>query len=211
MKEQQAKDRLLLALLPDVAFDGWSLTALRSGARCLGMPEAEAASMFHGRATEMVDWFAYWADRRMLAELPAALKEGMRTRERVAEAVMTRLTALARHREAERRALAVLAMPQNSLLALRILFRTVDTIWYAAGDTATDFNYYTKRALLAAAYAATVLYWLEDSSPGHRDTRAFLDRRLADIMAIPQTTQRLRQVMDRLPNPFRALQAMERR
>ena len=211
MDQQQAKDRLLLAMLPDVVFDGWSLTALRAGARALGMPESEALGCFQGRAAPMVEWFADWADRRMLVEYPDRVTEGMRTQGRVVAAVMARFTVLGPHREAERRALAVLAMPQNGLLALRILYRTVDVIWYAVGDTATDFNFYSKRALLAAAYAATVLYWLEDNSPGYADTRAFLERRLGEIMSIPQTATRMREVLDRLPNPFRGFQALERR
>jgi len=211
MEEQQAKDRLLQALLPDVAFDGWSLTALRSGARSLGMSEPEARAVFSGNAARMVDWFAHWADRRMLVELPSHIKEGMRTQARIKAAVMARLEVLESHREAERRALAVLALPPNGLLALKILYRTVDSIWYAVGDTATDFNFYSKRALLAAVYAATVLYWLDDTSPGHADTAAFLERRLADVMAIPQTKSRLREFADRLPNPIRAFQALQRR
>ena len=90
-------------------------------------------------------------------------------------------------------------------LALRLLYETADGIWYAAGDGATDFSFYTKRVTLAAIYAATVLFWLEDRSPGFADTRDFIERRLVEIARIGQARRRLEAAADRLPNPLRLL------
>ena len=98
-----------------------------------------------------------------------------------------------------------LPLPKNAPLALRLVYETIDGIWYAAGDSATDFSFYTKRATLAGIYAATLLYWLEDRSPGFADTRAFLDRRLAEVARIGQARHRLQTGLDRLPNPLRLL------
>ena len=95
------------------------------------------------------------------------------------------------------------ALPHNAPLAATTLWRTVDAIWYAAGDTATDFNYYTKRGLLAGVYSATVLYWLEDKSEGQAATWEFLDRRIADVMRVPQILGSLRERLSGLPNPFK--------
>ena len=94
-------------------------------------------------------------------------------------------------------------MPFNAPLAAQCLYRTVDAIWYAAGDQATDFNYYTKRALLAGVYAATVLYWLDDASDEHERTWAFLDRRVTDAMRLPKVLEKLSRPLENLPNPFR--------
>jgi ubiquinone biosynthesis protein COQ9 len=135
----------------------------------------------------------------------------MKVRERIAAGVRARLAVLAPHREAARRALAVLAQPQNAALGLKLVYRTVDAIWYAAGDTATDYNFYTKRALLAAVYGATMLYWLEDRSPDGAETEAFLARRLGEAMALPKVAARLRAAADNLPNPLRFLRAAQRR
>jgi ubiquinone biosynthesis protein COQ9 len=85
-------------------------------------------------------------------------------------------------REAVRRALAILAMPQNVPLALRIGWRTADLMWRIAGDTSTDFNHYTKRMTLGAVYGSTLLVWLDDQSDGWTETAAFLDRRIDDVM-----------------------------
>jgi ubiquinone biosynthesis protein COQ9 len=196
---------LIEAILPDVPFDGWSRPALRAAARRLGLPPEEALALFPGGAADLVAGFSRWADRRMLdrfAELPL---DGLRTAQRIALAIGVRLDLLEPWREAVRRALAVLALPQNAPLAARLLYETIDAIWYAAGDEATDFSFYTKRATLAAITAATLLYWLDDRSPGAADTRAFLERRLAGAARFGAARQRFAEAALRLPNPLRLL------
>ena len=211
MKSPLAEDQraaLIEAMLPNVPFDGWSRLALRSAARRAGLSVGEALALFPNGAAELVACFSRWVDLRMLDRLEATNLEPMRISERVALAIATRLEILAPWREAVRRALAVLALPQHAPLGLRLLYQTVDAIWYAAGDRATDFSFYTKRSTLAAIYAATLLYWLGDSSPDFADTRAFLDRRLAGAASIGKARKRFETAIERLPNPLRLLRLL---
>jgi ubiquinone biosynthesis protein COQ9 len=210
MAESDRRDALIEAVLPDVPFDGWSHGALAAAAKRIAVGEAEAAALFPGGPRDAVAAFSRWADRQMLAALAPESLAAMKVRERVAAAVRGRLAVLGPHREAVRRALALLALPQNTPLGVRLLYETVDAIWYAAGDTATDFNFYTKRGLLAGVYAATTLYWLDDRSPALEQTQAFLDRRLADVMAIPRLGARLRKRLEALPDPFRLMRVARR-
>jgi len=207
----EMKDRLLLAALPNVAFDGWSVAALRAASRSLGISEAEAHALFPGGGTELVTAFSHWADREMLAGIAGLDLPALKVRERIAAALRARLAALEPHREAARRAMTFLALPHHLPLGMRLLYDTVDAAWYAAGDTATDFNFYTKRGLLAAVYGATMLYWLDDRSVGGADTEAFLERRIADALALPRVAGRFREAFDRLPNPARFFRAAQRR
>jgi len=196
---------LIAAMLPNVAFDGWSRPALRAAARRVGMPADEALALFPNGTAELVACFSRWADARMLDRLEAMVPEPLRISDRVALAIATRLEIIAPWREAVRRALSVLALPRHAPLGLRLLYETVDGIWYAAGDRATDFSFYTKRVTLAVIYAATLLYWLEDSSPDFSDTRAFLARRLSEVAAILKARHRFETAVERLPNPVRLL------
>ena len=202
---EREREALVEAMLPDVAFDGWSRPALRAAARRIGIPAAEALALFPNGAASLVACFSRWADRRMLDQLGTLPLDQPRVAERIARAIITRLEVIAPWREAVRRALSVLVLPQHTPLGLRLLYETVDAAWYGAGDSATDFSFYTKRVTLAAIYAATLLYWLEDSSPDFADTRAFLDRRLAAVAVIGRARQRLETAVERLPNPVRLL------
>ncbi len=203
MDPEKAKEKILLAALPHVPFDGWSGRTLRLAAVEAGLEPGAALTAFPGGPRDLVRYFDAYFDRRMMERLERRDLSRLRIRDRIATAVRTRLELLAGHREAVRRALAFLALPQNGPLALACLYRTVDAMWYAAGDTATDFNFYTKRVLLAGVYGSTVLYWLNDKSDGHRDTWSFLDRRISDVMQIQKLRGRLSGALEGLPNPFR--------
>ena len=205
---ESQREALLEAMLPDVAFDGWSRAAVRGAARRLGMPAGEALALFPGGAGDLVAGFSRWADRRMLDRLEALPLDGLRVPERVALAIGARLEIIEPWREAVRRALAVLVLPQHVPLALRLTYETIDAIWYAAGDNATDFSFYTKRATLAAIYLAAMLFWLDDRSEGFVDTRAFIERRLAGVARLGRVRRDLDTLAAGLPNPFRLLRPL---
>jgi ubiquinone biosynthesis protein COQ9 len=201
-KHEEARRRLLEATLAHVSFDGWSHTALAAGARDLGLETTLVADLFPGGPAEAVELFSREADRAMVDGLAGMDLAVLRVRERIAAGVRLRLEQLAPRREAVRRGLSFLALPANAALAARCLGRTVDEIWHAAGDRSTDFNFYTKRGLLAAVHGATLLYWLEDKSEGSAETWAFLDRRIAEVLQVPRLLGRLGELAKKLPDPF---------
>ena len=181
---EKVREKLLLAALPHVAFDGWSDRALRAGAEDAGLSPAEALNAFPAGPSEALALFSAWADREMLARLEKLDLGTMKVREKVAAGVRLRLEVLAPHKEAVRRGLAVLTLPTNGGQGLKGLHRTVDAIWLMAGDRATDYNYYTKRLLLAGVLSSTTLFWLNDRSEDHAATWAFLERRIDEVLKI---------------------------
>ncbi len=201
------RDRILDATLPNVLFDGWSRKGLVMGAEMAGLQEGDVDLVFPRGARDAIAHWLYRADREMSAALEAADLDKMKIRAKVAFGVRTRLEQVAPHKEAVRRALGLLALPGNAALGTRALYRTVDAIWYACGDRSTDFNFYSKRGLLAAVYSSTLLYWLDDESDGHEATWAFLDRRVENVMQIPQIKARLGDLGRKLPNPLRFMRA----
>lgn len=198
------KRALLEAMLVHVPFDGWSSKALALAAKDCGFDAGLVSRAFPEGAVAALDFWVTETDGAMLRALESRDLAAMKVRDRIRTAILTRLEMVAPHREAVRRALNLEALPQHAPRALRQLYRTVDAIWYAAGDTATDFNFYTKRLLLAGVYSATLLRWLDDKSEGFTATAAFLDRRLADVMRIEKAKGKLRQLASRLsPRGFR--------
>ncbi len=204
-------DRQIEAALPHVVFDGWSRIALDAAAQDIGLTPSDVDRLCPGGPKDAVSAYIAWTDRRMIDALAGMDLSRMKVRERIILAVRTRLELVELEKEAIRRAMSAIAMPGAIDIGPKSLYRTVDAIWRAAGDTSTDFNFYTKRGLLAAVYSATLLYWLDDRSPGHEATWSFLDRRIADVMRIPKITGRLTGGLERFRAPaMRALDAFGR-
>lgn len=187
---EDIRDRLLQATLPHVSFDGWGARALAAGAGDAGIDPAVAQNAFPGGGAELIGFFSAGIDRRMLESLGKQDLAAMKVRDRIALAVRTRLELLIPHREAVCRGVSFLALPLNAPVGLKCLYRTVDAIWYAAGDTATDYNFYSKRLLLSGVYSTTLLFWLNDSSEAFAATWAFLDRRIAEVLKVGGTLGR---------------------
>lgn len=193
------RDVAILGMLPHVPFDGWTKRALRAGVLDAGLPADEADLLFPLGSVDMIETFCDLADRRM-EEAAESLAE-TKLSARVRAVIALRLEQNRPYKEAVRRGLAVLALPQNARAAAGCTARTVDAIWHAAGDRSADFSWYTKRAILAAVYSMTVLYWLRDTSEDDVDTLAFLDRRLAGVGRIGRLRGRAEGLIARLPRP----------
>ncbi len=192
----ELRPRLVAAMIPHVAFDGWSGLSVAAGAADAGIDPDVAALVFPGGAIEMAVAYTALANDRMAAALAGA--PPMKIRDRITRAVRLRLEQAEGERETVRRTVTVFAL--HPAVSARTTWSTADAIWRACGDTATDFNHYTKRATLGTVYAATLLYWLGDDSDGRADTWAFLDRRIAGIMAFETAKGRATGLTGRLPD-----------
>ncbi len=168
------KTKFLLTALPDVPFDGWSAALLQRTAKKLKLNETQVAYAFPYGAKDLIAYFSVW----VLAETRKKLKRenlaALRVRDRIALGVKTRLEILTPYKQAH-----VFLKPKQ-------LWQAADSLWWAAGDTSTDYNHYTKRILLSGVLAATTLYWLNDRSKDHRQTWDFLERRIDNVMKIGQ-------------------------
>lgn len=179
---EQLRLRLALAVGENAVFDGWSTAAVDTAADQLGIEQAQARLAMPKTQAGLIDVYIAGVDQALEAALTRERLAGLKIREKIRQLVWQRLEIMGPAREAVRRALAILAMPQNLPLALRASWRTVDGMWRLAGDTSTDYNYYTKRMTLGAVYSSTLLTWLNDESDGWTETAAFLDRRIDDVM-----------------------------
>ena len=179
-------DELRIALAPDIAasaiFDGWNETALMNAAEMAGADPDVAKLAFKGGAMEMIEAWITSVDQAMEKEWPAERLAELKIRERIRTLVAFRLEAVADVAEAVRRAMTIMAMPQNAAKAFRLGWRSADIMWRLSGDTATDYNHYTKRAILAGIYSATLAVFVNDDSEGKAKTYEFLDRRIEGVM-----------------------------
>jgi ubiquinone biosynthesis protein COQ9 len=179
---ERLRRQLALAVGENAVFDGWSREAVDSAAQQLGIDPLQARLAMPKTPSGMIDAYIQEVDRALEAWFTPKRVKGMKIRDRIRALVWHRIEIMGPAREAVRRAMAILAMPQNAPLAFRISWRTADLMWRIAGDSSTDFNHYTKRLTLGAVYGSTLLVWLDDQSEGWTETAAFLDRRIDNVM-----------------------------
>lgn len=180
---------LLEAILPHVPFEGWSEAAFVAAVSDLGA-DLGAARLICPRGGLDLAALAHRLGDEALVDV--SLPDGLRYSEKVGEYVWLRLLA-AGDREAVRAASAVFALPQNAVEGARLIWGTADAIWNVLGDTSEDANWYSKRAILSGVYGASVLYWLGDESAGAADTRAFIERRIGDVMQFERLKGKVRE------------------
>jgi len=182
------------------AFDGWTPAAVDSAASEAGIDPGIARLAFPGGAIDMIDaWFAS-IDARMADALPVEKLAAMKVRARIRALITTRLDIVRPDREALRRALSILSMPLNLPKAARLGWRSADLMWQLAGDTATDYNHYSKRLTLSAVYGSTILIFLDDESEGFQETEAFLDRRIDNVMQFEKAKAQFTARREHLPS-----------
>lgn len=186
---EKLRDRWLDAMLPDVANVGWTAGAMRRSATAAGLtPGEQALAAPHG-VTDLIDHFFERSADQMLETLATKDLAALRTHERVAAGLMAWLDALQPHKSAVRKAVGRGLTPWGTGGAIKRVWSIADTIWEAAGDTATDYNRQTKRALLSAVIPSIVLHWLAHDD---RDALArFIERRLQRAMKVGQTGARI--------------------
>ncbi|MTI09421.1 COQ9 family protein [Curvivirga aplysinae] len=195
---EEKRDQLIEAMLPHVPFDGWTRAALYMGAEDINLSRKEADRILPGGPVDLILQFYHLNTVKMNQELAMLDLPSMKIRERIATAVKTRILLNKDQKDAVRKAMSVMAMPQNAIHSTKAMFSAVDAMWYAAGDNATDWNYYSKRGLLSGVYSSTLLYWLDDKSENHQATWEFLDRRIGDVMKIPQLKAKATGILNKL-------------
>ena len=197
-------DEVRAALAPIIArnagFDGWSDAAVHAAADEAGVDRDVAKLAFKDNAIDMIDAWIDSIDMELAHRLPAEKLAAMKIRDRITALLATRLDIMAPDRESLRRAMAIMAMPQNLVRSAKIGWRSADRMWRLAGDTASDFNHYTKRMTLSAVYASTLSVFVNDDSDNFADARAFLDRRIDNVMQFEKVKFQAKQRQEYVPS-----------
>ena len=173
--------KLMLTALPNVAFDGWSNSTFVAACREADISERKARLFCPRGALDLAIAFHKWGDNQFETAFTKKKISELKVREKIRKAIELRIK-LASDKEAVRRGVVLFALPIYAFEGSRLIWDTADLIWESIGDKSEDYNWYSKRAILSAVYASTVLYWLGDNSEGSEETWHFLDRRIEDVM-----------------------------
>jgi ubiquinone biosynthesis protein COQ9 len=194
------KAAVLHAALPQIPFDGFTDKVLQLAGAEAGVDRTALVRLFPNGPLSLVEAFSESADAEMEQLLAKAKLAKMKVREKIALAVKTRIGVITRHKEAARRAAAFLTLPPHATTGAKLLYRTVDAIWHAIGDTSTDFNFYTKRAILAGVYSTTLMRWFNDESEDQTATQEFLAARIENVMQFEKLKAQVRESAKKFPS-----------
>ncbi len=194
----EKREKILEEALKLVPFDGWNNATLRAATKNAGLPPAYEQVAFHGGVIDVIALFLNKIDTDIFNHIDADALKGMKIRERIFTILNTRLTIMTKYKSIVQKTLQFLAMPQNIVAGTKLLWAMADKAWYMAGDTAVDFNYYTKRTTLMALYSATLLYWLNDKSKKHHDTEIFLKERIDNVMQFEKFKGKVKEMMGKV-------------
>src|SRR5581483_5770285 len=193
------KQAVLAAALKDAAFDGFTENVLTKAGKEAGADKAALARLFPDGPQSLIEFFSHSVDAEMEKILAGLDLPKRKIRERIKLAVLTRLAILKPNKEAARRAAALLSLPMNAGLGAKLMYTTVDAIWRAAGDTSTDFNFYTKRGILAGVYGSTLVRWFNDASEYENATTEFLAARIENVMQFEKFKADARKALSNIP------------
>lgn len=185
MPNNDAKTRVLAEALNLVPFSGWSEAVVEKAAVKAGYDKHFGALLFPGGVLDMIEMFCEQNDAEMVSKIKKWEAPPPKVRDKIALALMERILIYSKKKAVAHRTISYMTMPINAITTTKIIWATVDKIWYeAGGDSSTDYNYYTKRLLLAGVYTSAVLYWLQDQSEAFKDTRDFIERRIDNVMTM---------------------------
>ena len=204
-KPDKIRNSILQAALKIAPFEGWTALTLKRAVREADYPDGMADLYFEGGVGELLTFWSSALDRQAEGEISQLDLETLKIRDRVTEGVLARLKAIGPHEEAARRASSRLVLPDLASAGLKQVWGSADMIWRAIGDTSTDANYYSKRAILSTVIGATLPVWLSDQSDDKAHAKAFLDDRIANVMSFETLKWRVKSATKDFPNPAELL------
>lgn len=204
-KPDVTRTAILNAALKIAPFEGWTALTLKRAVREAGYPQGSDALYFEDGIGEILSFWSTQLDSQAEAEIAKLDLNALKIRERVTQGVLARLEAIGNHQEAARRASSRLILPDLAATGMRQAWQSADMIWRAIGDTSTDANYYSKRAILATVISTTLPVWLSDQSDNKAQARAFLDARIENVMGFEKLKWRLKTATKDFPNPAEVL------
>ena len=176
--------KILSSAKKHIPFDGWNEKIFSTVANDLKIPIGEIHALFSNNYIDLLKLYLDDSENRMLKDSKKINFSNMKISKKIYEIIVFRIKKNLNNKQLIRKTFIALSHPKNSLLGMSSLYKTIDNIWFVAGDDSSDFNYYTKRLILAGIYTSVLLFWLNDDSKDLKKTENFLKKQLKKTLFI---------------------------
>tara|TARA_Y100000994_G_scaffold207401_1_gene179915 strand:- start:411 stop:1040 length:630 start_codon:yes stop_codon:yes gene_type:complete len=171
--------------------NGWNKNLVNLIAKEKKFSKSQIISLFPEGYKSILEFYISSTDEDMINQCKKLDLIRMKTSDRVCQIIKKRFEINQKEKKIIKKTLLYLTLPQNSKLAANSLYKTVDNIWYIAGDNSTDFNFYTKRAILSVIYTSTIFYWIFRDKDLDQ-TEKFLKNQLSKLSKVPKIKEKIK-------------------
>ena len=183
-----------------IPFDGWNEKIFLTLAKELEISASEINFLFPKNYKDLLDLYLEEKENQMIKGVKKLNFSNLRTQEKLSQIIMLRIKKNSSEKELVRKTFFYLSLPQNCILGISSIFRTVDNIWYLTGDKTSDFNYYTKRIILAGIYSSVLLFWLNRGNKSLKETEDFLIKKIKKTSIVKKIKNSFIEVLKDTPN-----------
>lgn len=194
------KSIILQKLKKIVSDEGWSEKVLKQLLQN-GVEKSDLVTFFQYDYKELLKYSLEELNNSLEKEINKINIINYSLNKRIKKILMLRFNILNNDKEFYKKTFYHLLIPSNNKIMKSSLYKSVDTMWYLAGDNSTDFNFYTKRLILAVIYvnALFVLF-----NKNFDEVESNIDRNLKKISIIPKIKDRISFIKDNIPVFFKS-------
>ena len=103
---------------------------------------------------------------------------------RIKKVLLSKISLMNKNKVFYRSIFLNLLIPKKNFSLPSQLYNSVDQIWFIAGDSSTDFNFYTKRLILSVIYSRIMLFFFNNNN--QEELENILDESLRRVSKIPE-------------------------
>ncbi len=194
------KSIILQKLKKIVSVEGWSEKVLKQLLQN-GVEKSDLVTYFQYDYKELLKYSLEELNNSLEKEINKINIINYSLNKRIKKILMLRFNILNNDKEFYKKTFYHLLIPSNNKIMKSSLYKSVDTMWYLAGDNSTDFNFYTKRLILVVIYvnALFVLF-----NKNFDEVESNIDRNLKKISKIPKIKDRISFIKDNIPVFFKS-------
>ena len=117
---------------------------------------------------------------------------------RIRKIILSKVLIMNKEKNFYKKLFLSLLLPKRSFSISKQLYKSIDQIWYIAGDTSTDFNFYTKRLILSGIYSRVILFFFNNNN--QISLEKILDTDLQRVAKIPQLKSKINIFKNNFPS-----------
>ena len=192
------KKNILKEAKKHIIKNGWNENLFNLIAKNRKFNINDIKSLFQEDYTSLLKFYLEELNNGFILKAKKLNLKNFRTHIKIRELILLRLNLYQKEKKIIKKTYFSLLLPKHFNISSYALYKTVNEIWFLAGDKSTDFNFYSKRAILSTIYSSVIFHWINNDDINL--TKLFLDKQLLRVSKIPIVKGKIKNFSSQLPN-----------